>query len=77
MNDKPLVIDTPDGIEHWQFARCLAALKLEVNTGMTMSRGSMLAHVRRVYGIKAGTKAVALRKMEALYEEKYGRKYGA
>ena len=71
------VIDTPDGIRHFQMARCIAALKIEVNTGMTLSKGSMLAHVRRQYGVRAGTKKNALKEMLALYKESYGREYGA
>lgn len=71
------VIDTPDGIEHFQFTRCLAALKIEVRTGMTLSRGSMLAHVRKTYGIKSNTKAKALDEMLAEYARRYGREYGS
>lgn len=72
-----VVIDTPDGIEHFQFARCLAALKIEVRTGMTLSRGSMLAHVQRTYGVQARTKTKALDEMLALYRKRYGRDYGS
>ena len=71
------VIDTPEAIEHFQFARCIAALKIEVRTGMTLSRGSMLAHVQRTYGIKARTKAKALDEMLVLYRQCYGREYGS
>lgn len=71
------IIDTPEGIEHFQFARCIAALKIEVRTGMVLSRGSMLAHVQRTYGVTARTKAKALDQMLALYRETYGREYGS
>lgn len=75
--DEPLIIDTPEGIEHFYFAGCIAALRIEVHTGMVHSRGSVLASVRRNYGVKARTKKEALKEMEDMYEKTYGRKYGS
>lgn len=77
MSNNPIVVDTPDGIAHFQMARCIAALKIEVNTGMTMSRGSMLNYVRDTYGVKSRTKAKALDEMLALYKATYGWDYGS
>jgi hypothetical protein len=77
MSNETIAITTPDGIEHFQFARCLAALRIEVRTGMTLRQGSMLAHVQRAYGITAKRKPAALAQMEDLYEARYGRRYGA
>lgn len=72
------VIDTPDGIEHFQFARCIAALRIEVSTGMTMSRGvSMLKVVQSQFDVKAKTRKAALAELEDKYEAKYGRRYGS
>ena len=71
------VTDTPDGISHFQFARCIAALKIEVSTGMSMSRGSILKLVQTNYGITGRTKAKALEQMLEIYEQKFGREYGS
>lgn len=72
----PIIIDTPDGIEHFQMARTIAMLKLEVRTGMKCSRGSVLAYVKQQYGVKARTKAAALDEMCKLYKTRYGWEYG-
>lgn len=78
MSDQPIIIDTPDGIAHFQMARCIAALKIELNTGMRMSGGvSMLKVVQKQYGITAATRKKALKDMLAMYEKKYGRAYGS
>ena len=74
--DNGVVIDTPEGIAHFQMANAIARLRLETKTGMSASRGSTLQFVKVKYGIQAGTKAKALRLMEALYLETYGREYG-
>ena len=74
--DKGVVIDTPEGIAHFQMANAIARLRLETKTGMSASRGSTLQFVRHHYGIEARTKAKALRLMEALYLKTYGREYG-
>ena len=71
------IIDTPDGIAHFQMARCLAALKIEVETGMKMSRGSILKAVQQQFGIKAKTKVKALAEMRELYATTFGREYGS
>lgn len=72
-----VTIATPDAMEHFRMANAIARLRLETRTGMSASRGSTLQFVRQHYGIEARTKAKALRLMEALYLETYGREYGA
>jgi hypothetical protein len=66
MNNEPLVIDTPEGIAHFQLARLASALSLEARTGMKHSRGSVLKHCQRVYGIKSRTKKGGAVEMERL-----------
>tara|TARA_R110000744_G_scaffold185504_2_gene304909 strand:+ start:1677 stop:1898 length:222 start_codon:yes stop_codon:yes gene_type:complete len=71
------VVDTPDALEHFQFARCIAALRIEVSTGLKHSRGSMLKHVQNTYGIQSRTKKGALLDLEMKYKKIYGRRYGS
>jgi hypothetical protein len=71
------MITTPAGIEHFMMASAIARLKIEVNTGMSFSRGSTLKALQHLYGINARTKAKGLEQMLALYKEKYGRDYGS
>lgn len=77
LENEGVTIDTPEGIAHFQMANAIARLRLETKTGMKASRGSTLQFVQAHYGIEARTKAKALRLMEALYLETYGREYGA
>jgi hypothetical protein len=55
-----IVIDTPEGIEAFQKMRLYFALKLEVETGLRHSQGSILKHLQTHYGIKSRTKINAL-----------------
>jgi hypothetical protein len=71
------IIDTPDGIAHFQMARCIAALKIQASTGMTLSGGSMVRQCQRAYGVKSNQVKKALAEMLVLYKEKYGKEYGA
>lgn len=73
-----IVIDTAEGIEHFQFAALIARLRIETRTGMIMSRGaSSLQIAQRCYGVTKKTKKGGLIQLEALYKEKYGKEYGA
>lgn len=72
----PIVIDTPEGIAHFQMARIIAMLKLEVLTGLTYSRGSVLKAVQQQYGVNSRTKKAALNEMLKLYKQTYGWEYG-
>ena len=76
MANQPLVIDTPEGIAHYRMAAIISALRFEVRAGMQMSRLSALKGARS-YGITARTKKAALVELEVLYEETYGRPFGA
>lgn len=71
MNDT-VVIDTPEGIAAYRLACLIRALRLEIKTGMKMTRFPLL-RVAQQYGVTARTKAKALAALEALYEETYGR----
>ncbi len=72
-----IVIDTPDSISHFQFARCIAMLSIEVSTGLKHSRGSVLKYVQKTYGVRARTKKIALLELKMKYEELYGHEYGS
>ena len=72
------VIDTPEGIEHFRVVTLISALRIEVSTGMKMSRGiSALAVAKRDYGCPKGTKKGALAWMKSYYEATYGWAYGS
>lgn len=70
------IFDTPEQISHYRMASAIAALKIEVKTGMKMGRGSILKFVQQQYGIKAKTKAKALDEMLVLHKATYGWDYG-
>ena len=57
--------------------QCISALKIEVNTGMRHSRGSILKLSQRRFGVTATTKAGALTQLEDLFFETTGRRYGS
>jgi hypothetical protein len=74
--NEPIIINTPEGIEHYRVAALIAALRIEVKTGMKMTRGiSPLAVAKRDYGCPKGTKKGALAWMESYYEATYGWAY--
>ena len=70
-----LVIETPSAMEHYRIASAIAMLRLEVNTGIKMTRYSLLKACEMNWGCPKKTKAGALDWMEALYEELYGHTY--
>jgi hypothetical protein len=72
-----LVINTPQGIEHWRMASAIAMLKLEVDTGMKAARYSILKACKMNWDCPKNTKAGALKWMLELYKETYGLEYGA
>jgi hypothetical protein len=71
------IIDTPEGIELYRIASAIAMLRIEVNTGMKHSRGSVLQACKANWGCPKGTKKGALAWMESYYEKVAGRPYGA
>jgi hypothetical protein len=68
---------TGEQIDLLRLAQTIGALKIEVRTGMKMSRGSILKMAQRVYGVRSRTKAGALAELLDLYEEVSGGEYGA
>ena len=61
-----ILIDTPEGIEHFRWAAIISALRLEVHTGMRASRISALAAAQSV-GCPNRTRSAALKWMEKAY----------
>lgn len=61
----------------FHLARCIAALRIEVRTGLKHSRGSILQMVRVAYGIRTRSKVDALKALEALYFEVTGFEFGS
>lgn len=68
MSDRMLVFDTPQGVSFYFMAARLGALKLQRDTGLTHSRGSVLKVCKRDYGIKSNRIAAACDEMAALVE---------
>ena len=60
----------------FHMGQCIAALRIEVRTGLKHSRGSILQMVRVAYGIKARTKVAALEALERMYLEETGQAFG-
>ena len=56
--------------------QCIGALSIEVNTGMKHSKGSVLAHAQRTFGVRSKTKKGALEELRKIYKEHTGREYG-
>jgi len=73
--DEMIVIDTPEGIEHFRLAALIAALRIEVKTGMVGRMPTL--PVARSYGVQARTKKKALEELEGIYMVTYGRPYGS
>jgi hypothetical protein len=71
------ILTTPEQMAVFHLMQCIGALRIEVNTGMRMSRGSVLKTAQNVYGVRSRTKAGALAELLALYEEVTGREYGS
>jgi len=63
------VLNTPEQIRAYAIRSLIAALKIEVNTGMKMTRGSLLKSARAQYGIKARTKVGAITELQAIYND--------
>jgi hypothetical protein len=76
MSNGIVVIDTPAGMEHFRLCQHIAALRIEVNTGMKHSRGSVMNSAKQLYGIQKQTKKGVLAELEKLYKATYGFEYG-
>lgn len=75
MNDEATVIDTPAGISAWQFLSRMHQLALELNTGMTHSRGPILRAMYReglidadLRGTRANKRAVLALMVDTMRE---------
>lgn len=68
MTEGPIVFDTPQGVSFYFMAARLGALKIQRDTGLTHSRGSVLKACKRDYGIKSSRIAAACDEMAALVE---------
>jgi anion-transporting ArsA/GET3 family ATPase len=65
-----IVIDTPEGIERFRLLQLKYALKVEIDTGMRHSRGSILVLINERYEQKFTRKAQALEFVERLLGER-------
>lgn len=74
--NETIVINTPEGIEHWRVASAIAMLTIEVNTGMKAARYSLLKACEMNWGCPKKTKAGALKWMLDFYKKQYGVPYG-
>lgn len=70
--DGSIIIDTPEGISMYYWLARRAALKLEIRTGMTSSRGSILKFLQEKGVTKARTKRGALKDLNAYIEANGG-----
>jgi hypothetical protein len=64
------VLDTPEAIAAFRELQAYYALKLEVNTGLRHSRGSVMNLLRERYNIPYRTKAKVLAEVERILKEK-------
>jgi len=56
-------------INCFQLATLIAALKIEAETGLKVSRQPLLSNACELYGIKARTKKDAIPQLQAIYDE--------
>ena len=71
-----MVIDTPEGIEHYRMCALISGLRLEIKTGIKYARGVSLIKVAQQYGCTKNTKKGALVWMEDFYKATYGLDFG-
>jgi len=67
-----IVIDTPEGIEFFRFQQVYRGIKLQRDTGLTHSRGSLIKLAQQIYGIKGRTAKKACRELEDIFFEAMG-----
>lgn len=70
--------------EHFILCNFIARMRIETRTNMVHSGGSTIAKAKAHYNVPGErpviwgrTKAAVLVHLETMYEERYGRKYGA
>ena len=71
-----IVVDTPEGIEHFRVAAIIGALRLEVRTGVKVNYRVSLVKACKFYGFNGRQKKDALEFMENYYLRTYGKEYG-
>lgn len=64
-----IAIDNPG--EHFHLLQCYYALKIEVDTGLRNSRGSVLKMVQQKYDVQSRTKKGAMKEIAQLLEKRY------
>lgn len=69
---EPVVIEGRESMIRLNILQCIAALSIEVNTGMRHSGGSVLRLTQERYGVKSRTKAKALQELRGIYHDRYG-----
>lgn len=70
------VVEGPDAMAHFRMCQIIAALGIELRTGMSHSHGSIMNLARQEYGFTKRTKRGVLGDLLALYAATYGREYG-
>jgi hypothetical protein len=63
------VIDTPEGIAAYRALAIYHALKLEVNTGLSHSRGSVMKLAKQEFGLSGNRKADVLAQLEHVLKQ--------
>lgn len=66
-----LDMTNPRNRRFFHMRQCIGALRIEVNTGMSHSRGSVLRMVQREYDIRATTKKGALKELELKFNQEF------
>lgn len=66
------VIDTPEGINMFHFMQVYFGLRIQRDTGLKHSRGSLINLARDTYGTKGRTAAKVCRELEDMYFEATG-----
>lgn len=61
-----IMLTTPEQLRRFQLLQHIYALKIEVETGLRHSRGSVLRSAQQKYGVKSRTKAGALAELQAM-----------
>ncbi len=65
------------GFRQLEMAQAIAMLRIEVNTGMRHSRGSVMKLAKKKFGVEGHTKKSVLSNLEDLYAREVGRRYGS
>jgi hypothetical protein len=58
--EQSIVVDTPAGMQAFHLLQLKYALRIEINTGLKMSGGSVMKQVNREYGTSFTRKQAAL-----------------